>query len=90
MSLLLLLLLKSHIFLHSYCSRGTLAQQNFQNPSWRVGALLQVAGSDGSDRKEIEKGNHRFGFMWQEGTSRVQEVSVLKRMEEQDMFQWFN
>jgi hypothetical protein len=61
---------------------GTLAFENFRNPSWSIGTLLQLTG----DYRGT--GDHRdsFGFRWGQGNSTT---SVLKRMAEQDMFEWF-
>lgn len=68
---------------------GTLAFPFFNDPGWAPGALLQVVSleKDRNDKKEMEKGNHhRFGFLWKGDND---EVSILKRMTEQDLFQWF-
>ena len=66
---------------------GTLAYEHFQNPSWASGCLLQVARSN-----QREKGApHRFGFLWKEADDgQPHAVSILERMPEQDMFQWFS
>ena len=67
---------------------GTLAYQHFQNPSWASGCLLQVARSN---QLETAGTPNCFGFLWKEDDDgRPHAVSILERMPEQDMFQWFS
>jgi len=65
---------------------GTLAYENFQNPGWAPGTLLQVAGMVGAAQESSE--NHKFAFRWDNGDESGT-TSVLTRLKEQDIFQWF-
>ena len=68
---------QTHRVMNSWDGFGTLAYPNFQNPGWSNGRLLQVETKDGD----------AFAFQWGDDAG---SSSVLKRMSEQDMFEWFS